>query len=359
MAPRNGSTQAPRAAAAPGRTRPKTVKGINLAFQGGGSHGAFTWGVCDRLLEDDRIAIEGISGTSAGAMNGAALVSGFARDGRPGARASLDNFWRSMAEAARYSMLQQSFIDKWMGGWKLDYSPSFVAFDLLSRLLSPYELNPAGHNPLDPILRKAIDFEALRSTDGMKLYVSATNVRTGKIRVFDNPEMRTEVLLASACLPFMFHAVEIDGEHYWDGGYMGNPALFPLIYSCESKDIIIIQINPLHRQELPKTARQIMDRVNEISFNSSLMREMRAVQFVSHLIDAGQLDPASYKKVNIHLIEAEAEMNELGASTKLNADPEFLEYLRQVGRDAADRWLQRNFDMIGTDSTVDLMDTYF
>lgn len=341
-----------------GEARATPRKRINLALQGGGAHGAFTWGVLDRLLEDPRIEIEGICGTSAGAMNAAALAQGYTDGGPPRARACLDRFWHTIADVGRFSPIQRGPLDRLMGNWRMDTSPTYAAFDLFTRTLSPYQFNPHNINPLRDFLEAAIDFQAVRACRQLKLFACATNVRTGKIKVFTNEELGAEVVLASACLPFLFQAVEIDGEHYWDGGYMGNPAIFPLIYNCESPDVVIVQINPLSRETVPTTAREILDRVNEISFNSSLMREMRAVHFVTKLIDEGRLDRERYKRMNIHMIEADDELKPLGASSKLNAERDFLEHLKGVGRAACAAWLEASFERIGVDSTIDLAETY-
>jgi NTE family protein len=353
---RAAAKAAPKAAAA--KAAAATNKRLNLALQGGGAHGAFTWGVLHRLLEDPRIQIEGISGTSAGAMNAAVLACGYAQDGAQGACRLLDTFWHKIAEAGGKSPLQRSPWDRMTNNYRLDNSPSFMIFDLLSRLMSPYQLNPMNFHPLRDVLDEIIDYDLLRHASRIKLFIAATNVRTGKVRLFTSKELSTAALLASACLPFMFQAVEVDGECYYDGGYMGNPCIFPIIYSCESKDIIIVQINPLCREEVPTTAREIMDRVNEISFNSSLMREMRAIHFVTHLIDLGALDDKQYKRMLIHMIEADEELKRLGASSKLNSDLDFLLHLKDVGERAADAWLAKNFDKLGVDSTVDLAATY-
>jgi NTE family protein len=340
-------------------TNQVSIKRINLAFQGGGSHGAFTWGVMDRLLEEEWLEFDGISGTSAGAMNAAVLACGWVRGGRRGAREALDRFWGSIAEAGKNSPMKPSWIDQMIHPFRMDYSPGYFMFDMMTRLFSPYELNPRGDNPLRPVLDHEIDFDLLRRPEAIPLYISATNVRTGKVKVFAKDELCTDALLASACLPFLFHAIEVKGEHYWDGGYMGNPALFPLIYASPSKDIMIIQINPLRRDKLPTSAREIMERVNEISFNSSLMREMRAVHFVTKLIDMGQLSGEQYKKLNIHIVEAQDQMVDLGASTKLNADIEFLLHLKRIGREAASKWLAKNQDAVNVRSTIDLVETFF
>jgi NTE family protein len=241
-----------------------------------------------------------------------------------------------------------------IGGWNMDRSPAFAVFDWMTRTLSPYQFNPLNHNPLREVLEACIDFVRLAKGSKIKLFLSATNVRTGKVKVFGAGEITADALLASACLPFMFQTVVIDGEPYWDGGYMGNPSLFPLIYGADSKDVIIVQINPLGSDTIPRTAHEIMNRVNEISFNSSLMREMRAVSFVTQLLDSGQLDDTRYRRMYVHWIDAEEEMRGLGVSSKLNADLDFLLHLRDLGRRTVDAWLARHFERIGIESTVDI-----
>jgi NTE family protein len=338
---------------------PAGQKSINLALQGGGAHGAFTWGVLDRLAEDERVMFDGISATSAGAMNAVVFTYGWSEGGRSGARQALTNFWRRISHAALAGPLQPSWFDRISGNHSMQFSPAFVAFDLISRLFSPYEFNPFNHNPLRDVLVQSIDFEALANSDcPVKLFLSATNVRTGKVKVFERHEVCADRTLASACLPFVFQAVEIDGEAYWDGGYMGNPALFPLIYNCESSDVVIVHINPLHREKLPRTAMEIMNRINEISFNSSLMREMRAISFVTRLIDEGKVNGNDLKRLYVHGISAEDEMTRLGVASKLNGDWGFLTHLRDIGRDCADAWLKTNFDRIGRESTVDIRQQY-
>jgi NTE family protein len=315
------------------------VKCINLALQGGGAHGAFTWGVLERLLEEPRIEVEGVSATSAGAMNAAVMAHGLTTGGRKGAREALEEFWCGVARvSAPFGALQ----------W----------FEVMSRFLSPYQLNPFNYNPLRRLIRQVIDFERLRQGSAIKLFLSATNVRTGKIKVFTDKEITAECVLASACLPFLHQAVEIDGEHYWDGGYMGNPALFPLIYSCDSRDVLIVHVNPTERPDKPTSAQEIMNRVNEISFNSSLMREMRAVAFVTKLIDDGKLSQGDAKRVFIHSVCADDVMCELGVATKLNADGGFLRQLRALGRERAQAWMDRHFDDLGSRSTIDIRATY-
>jgi NTE family protein len=335
------------------------IKSINLALQGGGAHGAFTWGVLDRLLEDERIAFEGISAASAGAINAAVFACGLAEGGRQGARRALGKLWRRIAHLSSLTPLQPSLADRLLRNHSLKLSPAFILFDLLTRLFSPYQLNPFNYNPVRQVLTETVDFEALRSDHcPVKLFLSATNVRTGKIKVFRNDEIGPDAVLASACLPLMFQAVEIGGEHYWDGGYMGNPAIFPLIYGCDSRDVVVVHINPLEQSRLPTTATEIMNRINEISFNSSLMREMRAIAFVTKLIDDGKILDNSMKRVLIHGIEAADVLAELGALNKLNADWDNLSYLMKVGRERADTWLQKNFSRLGEESTVDIRDEY-
>ena len=335
------------------------TKTINLALQGGGAQGAFTWGVLDRLLEEKRIEIDGISATSAGAMNATVLAYGFATGGRDGAKTALAAFWRRVSQAAMISPLQASWLDRALGNHSLRFSLAFVMFDLVTRLFSPYEFNPLNLNPLRDALEVSVDFEALRrGACPIKLFLSATNVRTGKVKVFERHEIEAKHVLASGCLPFMFQAVEIEGEDYWDGGYMGNPAIFPLIHGCESKDIVVVHINPLERDKTPRNAAEILDRVNEISFNSSLMREMRAIAFVTRLIDQLLVDDGCLKRVFIHSISADAVMKKLGASTKLNVDWGFLTHLHAAGRQYAGTWIEECFDRLGVESTVDIRSQY-
>ena len=333
--------------------KPKGKKVVNLAFQGGGSHGAFTWGVCDRLLQDPTFEIEGITGTSAGAMNATVLAYGHALGGNDGARTALDGFWHAVAESARFSPYQRTPLDRMTGSWALDNSPGYQVMDLIGRMFSPYDLNPSGTNPLRKVLEAHVDFEFLRRNSRIKVFLNAVNVRSGKLKQFTDQDLTADAVLASGCLPFMFHAVEIEGEHYWDGGYCGNPALYPLIYHCDSPDILLVQINPMHREELPRSARAILDRVNEISFNSSLMREMRAIKFVSDLIDQGKLSEEDYVKLHVHMIESD-ELTAFGASSKLNAEFDFLLTLKELGRQTAESWLKQHWDRVNVESSCDL-----
>lgn len=329
-------------------------KNINLALQGGGAHGAFTWGVLDRLLEDDRLYIEAISGTSAGAMNAVLVADGLMRGGPQGARDALYSFWKDVSEAARFSPLQRTPLDMYMGNWNLNNSPYYLFFDFLTRMASPYELNPCDKNPLRDVLEKHVDFDLVRCCNKTELFISATNVETGRVKVFDRRELTCDMVMASACLPFLFKAVEIDGVPYWDGGYMGNPVLFPFFADHQTCDVVIVQINPIERKGVPKTAREILDRVNEISFNGSLLKELRTIYFVRRLLDEGKLDRKNFARVHVHIIEAQEEMSKLGASSKMNAEWAFLRHLFEVGRKSADAWLTQNYNNVGRCSSVDL-----
>jgi NTE family protein len=338
-----------------------TARTVSLALQGGGAHGAFTWGVLDRLLEDDRLKVDGISATSAGAMNGAVLVYGMIKGGRAGARELLREFWARIADTGRFSIFQPTPFDKLMGNHNLDQSPAYHWFDMLTRMYSPYQLNPSGINPLREALEELVDFDRLRHAAGsIKLFVNTTNVRTGKIRVFKQKEISADVLLASSCLPHLFHAVEIEGEHYWDGGFMGNPAMFPLIYNCKASDIVLIEINPIVIDELPNNARAILDRMNSISFNATMMREMRAIALVTRLLDQHRLTGRSnLRRINFHMIQAEKEMARFGASSKFNLDNDFLDHLFRLGRRTAEAWLGDNYKLVGVESSIDLQRLFF
>jgi NTE family protein len=333
-------------------------KRINLALQGGGPHGALARGALDRLLEDERIGIEGVVGTSAGAMNAAVLAYGLAVGGNRGAREKLREFWTRIGEVAAYSPLQPSWLDKATSPGNMDHSPLWMMFDAMTRFLSPYQFNPLNTHPLRDVLTGIVDFDRLRRESTVRLYTCAANVKSGRIRVFESHEMSIEAVLASACMPFMFQAVEVDGEHYWDGGYMGNPPIFPLIYNCESRDVLLVMINPIVIDEVPKTAQAILDRINTLSFNSSLMREMRAVAFVSKLIDDGKLCDSGMKRMLVHAVDGGDFMRELGVSSKLNPDWEFLTHLHDVGWERTDTWLESHFDCLGRDSTIDIRQKY-
>ena len=325
---------------------------IDLALQGGGSHGAFTWGVLDRLLEETWLQIDAISGTSAGAMNAAVLADGWTEGGAAGARAALDAYWEQVGRAAVFSPLQRTPLDRMLGRWSLDASPVFIGLDLMARLLSPYDLNPRGVNPLKRILDDCIDFERLAQSS-IKLFITATNVRTGRGRIFRNPEITSEVLLASACLPTMFQAVEIDGEAYWDGGYSGNPTITPLVRESNARDTILVQINPRERRGTPRSASDILNRLNEVSFNAPLMKELRMIALLRQAADPGRGEGARWAEMRTHRIMTEM-MAELGYSSKLNAEREFLHMLRAEGRRAANAFLHAHADDIGHRSSADL-----
>ncbi len=335
-------------------------KSINLALQGGGSHGAFTWGVLDRLLEDGRVRFDGVCGTSAGAMNAVLLAHGLMHGGRDGARQTLENFWNGVALAgSRLNPLASMLGANLLAGGRLHpllAAQHWVA-DAFSRNFSPYQFNPLNLNPLRELLLACVDFDALHHCTAVKLFLGATNVRSGQVRIFDNASMSADAVLASACLPHLFQAVEIDGEHYWDGGYMGNPALYPLFYETDTRDVVIVMVNQIRRDELPRTPEAIADRVNEISFNSSLMREMRAVEFVTRMLGEQWLKPEHARRMRhvlVHLIRADSTMGKLPAATKTSTDATFLRGLRDLGRNCAADWLAAHHGDIGERSSVDL-----
>lgn len=343
-----------RAARAPKR------KTINLALQGGGALGAYSWGVLDRILEDDRIEIEAISGTSAGAMNGVVMCEGYAEGGEVEARRALRRFWEGVAGSASGGAFGQNPVSTFFGDWTPAWaksavmSPMTLWLDMMTRVASPYDYNPLNLNPVKDVLEKLVDFERVRSCRQIQLYVSATNVETGRVRVFTNSEMTADHVMASACLPLLFKAVEIEGEAYWDGGYMGNPALFPLFDAKDTRDIMIVQINPIERPGVPKTSREIIARMNEITFNSSLLLEMRAIEFVGRLIDQGKLDTNQYRKMLMHVVSDDPALVPLGAGAAMNVSLDFFEQLFKIGRLACDRWLDEHFDDLGKRSTINL-----
>ena len=330
------------------------VKRINLALQGGGAHGAFTWGVLDRILEDNRIEITAISGTSAGAMNGAALKAGMLNGGRDGARENLDWFW------GQIGAVKDEAVSQWMDVMSPSTSVlsaamsySHAAFDMTSRMMSPYGSGPFYSNALKPIVDQ-MKYDAVCADSGPELHVCATNVRTGKIKIFTGVEISSEALMASACLPTVYQAVEIDGEAYWDGGYTGNPALFPLFEAKLPEDIMVININPLHREEVPTDSQAIQNRINEISFNSSLFRELRAISFVKRLLAEGSMPKGAMKNVLVHMVSDDVLMNELSVATKSVPNPVVLSRLKAAGRAAADMFIGNHFDDLGERDTVDL-----
>ena len=325
---------------------------VDLALQGGGSHGAFAWGVLDRLLEEPWLKIEGVSGTSAGAMNAALLADGFAAGGADGARQALASYWRQVSEAARFSPFQRGPMDRMLGRWSIDHSPMFIFMDMMSRLYSPYDLNPGGFNALAPVLAEQIDFERLRQSP-IKVFITATNVRTGRPRIFRNADITADVLMASACLPTLFQAVEIDGEPYWDGGYSGNPTMAPLVNELVSDDTILIPINPVERPGTPKTAHEILNRLNEVSFNAVLIKELKMMALLRRVADVENGEGAQWGRMRMHMVRNRI-MDKLGASSKLNAEWEFVSMLRDEGRKAGEEFLTENADDIGKRSTLDI-----
>ena len=325
---------------------------VDLALQGGGAHGAYTWGVVDRLLEEPWLKIEGISGTSAGAMNAAVLVAGHAAGGAQGAREALDSFWRRVARAGAFSPMRRGPLDIMQGRWTLDSNPVYLALDLASRIFSPYDVNPGAWNPLRQILAQSVDFDRL-ATAPIKLFVTATNVHTGRMRIFRNKDVTPDALLASACLPSMFQAIEIEGDPYWDGGFAGNPPILPLVRECESEDTILIPINPVERPGTPRSAREIINRMNEVSFNASLLKELRMIAVLRRVANPGDAEGARWAKMRIHMI-ASGMMTSLGVSSKLNAEWEFFTFLRDEGRRRADEFLATRAADVGHRSTVDI-----
>ncbi|KGP62690.1 alpha/beta hydrolase [Legionella norrlandica] len=335
----------------------KDTKMLNLALQGGGAHGALAWGIIDKFLEDGRVNFDAISATSAGAMNAAVLAHGLATGGNDGAREALYQFWKKVSDAGTiYSPLKKTPLEELLG-IGIESSMSYFVFDLMTKIFSPYQFNPLNFNPLRDILEQLVDFEKIRACKTIKIFVSATNVQTGKISVFDNKIISADAVMASACLPFMFQAVNIGKEFFWDGGYMGNPAIFPLIYHADCQDILILHINPIYRERVPETAAEILNRVNEISFNSSLMREMRAIAFVTKLIDSGWIKDeykSNLKKIYIHAIRADVSMQSSTVASKLNPEWSFIKNLYESGRQKGAKWLKENFKHIGKKTSIEL-----
>ena len=339
-------------------TRAAPLAPLNLALQGGGSHGALTWGVLDALLEDGRFAFEGISGTSAGAMNAVAVAHGFAQ-------AALQHQDARDAHAAGCALARQTLARLWEGvgtlgsllwGVPLQGNP---VLGLMAQWLSPYQTNPLDINPLRRLLEREVDFDALCHVRGARcprVFVCATNVRTGRGEIFSGPRLSADAVMASACLPLLFKAVQIDGEHYWGGGYSGNPALHPLIYHTECADILLVQINPIEHHTLPETAQDIMERTNEVTFNASLLAEMRAIEFVRRLLAECRLDPRRYKDVRLHRIDGGALLQGFGAASKARADLAFVRQLFALGRAEGERWLSAHAADVGLRPTINLAD---
>ena len=344
----------PRRRPPPGRVSKGRAKPINLALQGGGAHGAFTWGVLDQLLDDGRIGIEGISGASAGAVNAVMLADGLTRGGPDEARQRLADFWRAVSVDGHLGSLQRGVVER-----LFPFVPGDgLWFTAMSRMLSPYDLNPLNINPLKELIERFVDFEAIRRDRGLELFISATNVQTGELRVFTRAEITAEVVMASAALPLLFRAVEIDGVPYWDGGYSGNPVVTPFLRATATEDALIVQINPRERRNVPTRTREIMSRVNEINFNASLLSELRGIAFVNRLIDEGRLPrgtgPGEFRRLKLHRIVMDDLGGGFGARGTLARDYEYFETLHKLGQRATRRFLDAHFDDIGRRSTIDL-----
>jgi NTE family protein len=342
----------------------QATKTISLALQGGGSHGAFTWGVLDALLEDGRLKIDGISGTSAGAMNAIALAHGFALsqtnktsklgkpDPREAAREALAQFWGEVVQLGAASSLQRSMMDVWLGGWKM------AGQTVPQSTLSPYHSNPLDINPLRKLVERLFDFERIGKLAEPRIYISATHVNTGKAEIFSGKRLTSASLMASACLPMLFHAVEIEGEHYWDGGYSGNPAMHPLIYRCHATDVVLVQINPLERNSVPTVGAEIMERINELTFNASLLSQMRSIDFVNRMLERGNLNADRYRKVLLHRIDGGEALEAFPPSSKVSADGAMIHKLHALGRECAQRWLKKRFNDLGDKTTIDIARDY-
>jgi NTE family protein len=333
-------------------------KKINLALQGGGAYGAFTWGVLDHLLGDERIEIEGITGASAGAVNAIMLADGLARGGPAEARRRLADFWRATSRGGNLPDAQRKAVDRLFSFLPFEDLPIGIWLKAVSHYLSPYDFNPLNINPLKELIERFVDFAAVRKCRSPQIFVSATNVRTGRLRIFAHDKITADAIVASACLPYLFRAVEIDGVPYWDGGYLGNPSIFPLFRTTTSEDVLLVQINPLERRATPTSNQEIMARLNEITFNSPLMGELRAIEFVARLIDQGRLQrgigPGEYRRISMHRIALEDSVKALSTESELNTEYDFFKMLRDHGRRAARRFLDRHFDDVGVRSTVDL-----
>ena len=333
-------------------------KSISLALQGGGSHGAFTWGVLDALLEDGRLAIDGISGASAGAMNAVALGQGYAavhgskRDPREAAREALAQFWGAVGQLGAASAVLQSVVNVWMGGW------GKTAASIAQNSISPYQANPMDINPLRRLVEQQFDFERIGKLAAPKIFISATHVKTGKAEIFSGKRLNAASLMASACLPNLFQAVEIEGEHYWDGGFSSNPALHPLIYRCSACDVVLVQINPVERNEVPSSTADIADRINELTFNASLLSQMRAIDFVNRMLLSGRLDDKRYRPVLLHRIDGGEALEAYPASSKASANGSMIEKLHDLGRLCAKQWLAKRFADVGERSTVNIAKDY-
>ncbi len=328
-------------------------KRLGIAIQGGGAHGAFTWGMLEKFLELPDLEIVGVVGTSAGAMNASALAYGLNVGGPEKAKEVLATFWKRISQKSKYSMLQPSILDLMMHKGDMDFSPGYNFFSIMTHIMSPYQLNPLNINPLKDVIEETIDFDLLKKASKTKLFLCATNVLTCKPKVFMGEELSADACMASACLPFMFKAVEINYNAYWDGGYMGNPPIFPLIKNTDVDDILILKINPIKIKEIPKTAKDIEDRINEISFNASLMSEMKMIHFINTLLDKG-VNLEGCRKIRFHAVSADEALEDLSISSKLNATWDFLQYLHDVGKRYATEWIEENYESVGVKDSIDV-----
>jgi NTE family protein len=333
-------------------------KRLSLALQGGGSHGAFTWGVLDAILEDGRLDIEAITGTSAGAMNAVVLAQGMLEGGREGARKRLEDFWRSISDESSLPAPVRGIVDQFFGAWPLDANPFQPFLDAVSHYTSPYAINPLNINPLRDHLLRVVDFEKVQACKPIKLFVAATNVESGHVAIFERPHLTVDHVLASACLPMIFQSVMIDGAPYWDGGYLGNPAIFPLFYKTACPDIMIVQINPIERKGVPRSAAEIQNRLNEITFNGALLGELRAIDFVNRLVDSGKLSREAYMRPFMHRIDGAEPLKAFNSASRMSTKWSFLQELRDIGAAAAKSWLAVNYDAIGKSGTLDLRVAY-
>ncbi len=329
------------------------MKKIDLALQGGGAHGAFTWGVIDRLLDEESIKIDGICGTSAGAMNAVITLYGLHKGGKNLAKHLLVKFWYKVSLVGQWFMLQPTLVDTLTSQGNLSFSPFYRTFELITENFSPSQFNPLNYNPLEKILTTLIDFEELQKLKPQKLFVCATNVKTGLPKIFNAEELTVQSILASACLPYLFKPVEIDGEYYWDGGYMGNPPLDPLIKNTpDTNDILIVQVNLFNIQKIPSSIEEIKDRINEISFNSALMHELKAIKFRNELLEQDITLNGKLKKIFLHQISADEYLQDLNLSSKFNTSWNFLNKLKECGYKACDIWIKKNIEKIGKEDTI-------
>jgi len=338
----------------------KNDKHVAIALQGGGAHGAFTWGVLDRLLEEEHIIADAMCGTSAGAINAVVCAYGLHKGGPAKAKELLETLWRKISLSGGFFFKPSAF-DKYWGNGDIYNSPGYVWFNAMSQFLSPYHFNPLNYNPLRDILKELVDFEDLHQYRNKRIFICATNVKSNRAKIFTNKEITVDAVLASACLPFLFQAVEIEGEYYWDGGYMGNPPIFPLITGTNLHDIVLIKINSININSVPTTARDIADRINEISFNSSLINEMKLIHYRNELLRNGILrtDDKVNREIFIHTISGYDVLGQMNYSSKMNTSWEFLLELKAKGRLVADNWLNNEFELVGSKSTFDVEEHFF